>query len=69
MDLRRWPFIAEDLKPLGAIAEDPCVVGRLKKIGRKIVSEKRSNKDLLVLIPITQDPNDYNVDIGPLTQS
>ena len=28
--------IAEDLKHLGALAEDPCVVGRPKKIGRKI---------------------------------
>ena len=49
--------IDEDLKPLGAIAEDPCVVGRLK------------DRIPLVLSPITHEPNDYNVDIGHLKQS
>ena len=34
---RHLGAIAEDLKHIkGALAEDPCVVGRPKKIGRKI---------------------------------
>ena len=42
---RHWVrFIAEDLKLLGAIAEDPCVVGRLKKIVRKITQEPKAYK-------------------------